>query len=74
MKRLIISKREGKDFKYYNDSKDFIEYSDDMDDIYENIEEHNPNKKRKIIIVFEEMIADMLSNKKTSTNSNKIIY
>ena len=74
MKRLIISKREGKDFKYYNDSKDFIEYSDDMNDIYENIEDHNPNKKRKIIIVFEEMIADMLSNKKTSTNSNKIIY
>ena len=35
-----------------------------MDNIYENIEEYNPNKKRKILIVFDDMIADMLSNKK----------
>ena len=36
-----------------------------MDDIYKNIEEYNPNKKRKILIVFDDMIDDMLSNKKT---------
>ena len=38
-----------------NDSKPFIEYSYDMDDIYENIEieEHNPNKEHKILIVFD---------------------
>ena len=35
-----------------------------MDDIYENIRDYNPNKKRKILIVFDDMIADMLSNKK----------
>ena len=35
-----------------------------MDDIYKNIEEYNPNKKRKLLIVFDDMIADMLSNKK----------
>ena len=35
-----------------------------MDDIYTNIEEYNPNKKRKILIVFDDMIADMLSNNK----------
>ena len=35
-----------------------------MDDIYKNIEEYNPNKKRKILIVFDDMIADVLSNKK----------
>ena len=40
--------------------KAFIEYSNDMDDIYINIEEYNPNKKRKILIVFNDMIADML--------------
>ena len=34
-----------------------------MDDVYKNIEEYNPNKKRKILIVFDDMIADMLSNK-----------
>ena len=33
-----------------------------MDDIYKNAEEHNPNKKREILIVFDDMIADMLSN------------
>ena len=35
-----------------------------MSDIYKNIEEYNPNKKRKILIVFDNMIADILSNKK----------
>ena len=34
-----------------------------MDDIYKNIEEYNPNKKRKILIAFDDMIADTLSNK-----------
>ena len=36
-----------------------------MDDIYKNTEEYNPNKKRKILTVFENMIADVLNNKKT---------
>ena len=35
-----------------------------MDDIYENIEEYNPDKERQILIVFDDLIADMLSNKK----------
>ena len=35
-----------------------------MEDIYKNIEEYNPNKKRKILIVFDDIIADMLSNEK----------
>ena len=35
-----------------------------MDDIYKNIKEYNPNKKRKIIIVFDEMIADILNTEK----------
>ena len=38
-----------------------------MDNIYKNIEEYNPNKKRKILIVFDDMIADMLSNKKLNS-------
>ena len=44
-------------------SEAFIEYSNDMDDIYKNIEEYKTNKKRKILIVFDGMIADVLSNK-----------
>ena len=47
-----------------NDSKAFIEYSNDIDDINKDIEEYNPNKKREILIVFYAMIADMLTNKK----------
>ena len=62
--QLLIKKRENTDLKCFNDSKDFIEYSNDMDDIYKNIEDYNPNKKRKILIVFDDMIADMLSNEK----------
>ena len=46
-----------------NDSKTFIEYSNDMGDTYKNIEGYNPNKKHKILIVFDDIIADMLSNK-----------
>ena len=61
---MLINKRESTGLKYLNDSKAFIEYSNDMDDIYKNIEECNPNKKQKILIVFDDMIADMLSNKK----------
>ena len=49
---------------YFNDPKAFNEYSLDMDVIYKNIEEYNPDKKRKILIVFEDMIADILNNNK----------
>ena len=48
---------------HFNDSKLFIEYSNDMDNIYKNIEEYNPNKKWKTLIVFDDMIADMLNSK-----------
>ena len=63
--QLLINKRESTDLKYLNYSKAFTEYSNDMDDINENIEEYNLNKKRKILIVFDDMIPDMLTNKKT---------
>ena len=62
--QLLINKREGVGLKHCNDLKAFIEYSNTIDDIYENIEEYNLNKERKILIVFDDMIADMLNNKK----------
>ena len=49
--------------KNFNDAKAFMEYSNDMDDIYKNIEEYKANKNRKILIVFDVMVADMLSDK-----------
>ena len=50
-----------KAWKHFNDSKAFIEYSNNVDDIYKNIGEYNPNKKRNILIVLDDMIADMLT-------------
>ena len=44
--------------------ENFVFLCSDMDDIYKIIEEYNPNKKRKILILFDDMIADMLNNKK----------
>ena len=41
-----------------------MEYSNNMQDVYENIEDYNPIKKRKILIVFDDMIADMINNNK----------
>ena len=65
--QLLINKREREyRLKYFNDLKAFIEYSNDMDGINKNNEEYNPNKKRKIWIVFDDMIADILSNKKVN--------
>ena len=61
---MLINKRKSTGLKYLNDSKAFTEYSNDMKDIYKNIEDYNPNKKRKILIVFDYIIADMLCNKK----------
>ena len=47
--------------------KNFIEYSNDMQNVYKNIDEYNPGKKRKILIVFDDMIADMINNKKLNS-------
>ena len=62
--QLLINKRESTGLKYLNYSKAFIENSNDMNDICKSIEEHCPHKKLKLLIVFDDMIADMLSNKK----------
>ena len=62
--QFLIRKHESTSLKYFNDSKAFIEYSNDIDDVFKNIEEYNPYKKCKILIVFDDMIVDILSNKK----------
>ena len=63
--QLLINKRESTGLKYLNYSKAFIKYQNDMDDIYKNIEKYNP-LKQKILITFDDVIADILSNKKLS--------
>ena len=70
--QFLINKQKSTDLKHLNDSKDFTEYSNDMDDIHKNIEEYNPNKKQKILIVFDDMNADMFSNKKINPIVTKL--
>ena len=41
-----------------------MEYSNDMQNVYKNIEDYNPNKKRKVLIVLDGMIADIITNKR----------
>ena len=61
---LLINKREGVDINHFQDPKAFIQYSNDMHDVYKNIDDYNPDKEKKILIVFDDMIADMIHNKK----------
>ena len=61
---MLINKLEGVVQKCFDEPKAVIEYQNDRDDIYENINESNLNTKCKILIVFHDMIADMFSNKK----------
>ena len=70
--QFLINKRESTGLKHLNDSKAFIEYSNYMDDIYKNIEEFISNINRKILIVFDDMIADMLSNIKLNPIVTKL--
>ena len=62
--QYLIKKREKVGLNHFNDPKAFIECSNYIHDVYKNIEDYNPGKKRKIIIVFDDMIADMITNKK----------
>ena len=70
----LIKKRENVGTDHFNDPNAFIECSNKMDDVYENIDDYNPSKKRKILIVFHEMIADIMSNNKISNDNQRIVY
>ena len=67
--QFLINKREITGLKHFNDPKSFIEYSNDMQDIYKNINGYNEDKECKIIIFFDDMIADMINNK----NLNSVV-
>ena len=75
--QFLINKREGTDLKYWNDSKDFIEHSSNIDDIYKNMEVYNPDKKRTFFIFiyiyfFDDTIADMHNNEKLNIIIKKL--
>ena len=62
--QYLINKREKVGLDHFKDPKAFMEYSNYMQDVYKIIEDYNPGKKGKILIVFDGMIADMINNKK----------
>ena len=62
--QYLINKREKVGLDHFDDPKAFIEYSNDMQDVHKNIDDYNPRKKRKVLIVFDDMIADIINNKK----------
>ena len=66
---FLIKKSEDAGTKHFSDPNAFIECSNTTDDIYENIDDYNPNRQRKILIVFGDMIADIRSNKKISSHN-----
>ena len=63
----LINKCEKVGIGLFNDPKAFMEYSNDMQDVCKNIEDYNPNKKRNVLTVFDDMIADMINNKKLNS-------
>ena len=65
--QYLINKKESVGISHLNDPKAFIEYSNDMHDVYKNIDNYNPDKENKILIIFDDMIADMISNKKLNS-------
>ena len=61
---FFIKKRENAGIKHLSDPDALIKCSDTMDDVYEKIDDYNQIRKRKILIVFDDMIADIMTNKR----------
>ena len=60
----MIKKRENAGIKKLSNPNAFIEYSNTMDDVYNNIDDCNSKRKRKVLIFFDDMVADIMTNKK----------
>ena len=69
--QYLINKRESVGINHFHDPKAFIEYSNDMHYVYKNIDDYNPDKENKILIVFDDMIADMDNNNKLNSKKKK---
>ena len=67
--QLLINKREKVGTRMLKNLKAFIDYSQTIDDVYEHLEDYDPIKKRRVLIVFDDIIADMESNKKITSYS-----
>ena len=65
--QYLIKIRGKVDIDHHNDPRTYNEYSNDMRDVYKNIGDDNPDLENKILIVFDDMVADMINNKKLNS-------
>ena len=70
----LINKREQAGIKNLDDHKAFMEYSDDIDDVLDDINDYNKNRDKKVLIVFDDMIADIEHNKKFKKIIKELFY
>ena len=70
----LINRREQAGIKNLNDFKAFIEYSNDMDDVLDDINNYNKNRDKKVSIVFDDMIADIEYNKNFKQIIKELFY
>ena len=68
----MIKKHKDAEIKHLNDPNAFIECPNTIDNVYENINDYNSSRKTKILIVFDDMIADITTNKKFQAIINKL--
>ena len=62
--KFLIKKRKNTEIKHFNDPNTFIECTNTFIDVYDNIDDYNLSRERKVLIVFDDMIADSMANKK----------
>ena len=62
--QYLINIREKVGIDHHDDPRAYIEYSNDMHDVYKNIDKYNPDVEKKTLKVFDDMIADMINNRK----------
>ena len=72
--KYLISKREQAGIKNLNDPHAFMEYSDDMNDMLDDINNYNKNRDKKVLIVFDDMIADIEYNKNFKRIIKELFY
>ena len=71
--QYLINNRKGVGIDHFSDPKVFIVYSNDMRNVYKNIGEYNPDKENRILVVFDNMIADMIHNKKLDSIVTELV-
>ena len=72
--QFLIKKCEEAGIRTLNDLSGFIECSNTMDDVYNNIDDCNPKRQRKMLIVFDDMIADIMTKKKFQAIIKELLY